>query len=162
MVNHEVQLQDSPSPGCSSIVSFLSAPRHTTHITYFLRASPFERVRGWTIFNQTSRQWLGLWRPILLLSGTDKPAEYDIEPDRGGTAAIYSPPNPNIFRRRAVRRLTKTLWATMPWQRHKLPPVWGGEFYVENIQSLVFPWWGKSFSQVSSNTGGRREGTLFP
>lgn len=50
-VKHEVQPWDSPVPHCASIVNFLTAWRRTTHITYFLTASPFESVHGWTIFN---------------------------------------------------------------------------------------------------------------
>lgn len=50
-VKHEVQPWDSLVPHCGSIVNFLTAWRHTTHITYFLTARPFESVHGWTIFN---------------------------------------------------------------------------------------------------------------
>lgn len=39
-----------------------------------------------TFLCQTTRQWLGLWRPIHHRSGTDKPAEYDIELDIRPTA----------------------------------------------------------------------------
>lgn len=46
MVNHGVQLQDSPLPRRGSIVNFLTARRHTTHITYFSTATSFERVHG--------------------------------------------------------------------------------------------------------------------
>lgn len=50
-----------------------------------------------TFLCQTTRQWLGLWRPIHHLSGTHKLAEYDIELDQRNRT-IYSPQNPSSFR----------------------------------------------------------------
>lgn len=38
MVKHEVQSWDSLVPHCASIVNFLTAGRHTTHITYFFNS----------------------------------------------------------------------------------------------------------------------------
>lgn len=61
-----------------------------------------------TFLCQTTRQWLGLWRPIHHLGGTHKLAEYDIELDRRGTAQ-FIPHKTQAALEDVVRWLTKAL-----------------------------------------------------
>lgn len=102
---HEVQPWDSLVPHCASIVNFLTAWRHTTHITYFLTARPFESVHGWTIFNLSVSDHPLVAGPLAAHSPPQWHEQASRIWYRAGSqknSTIYSPQIPNIFRRCVV------------------------------------------------------------
>lgn len=155
--DHKVQAWDSLVPNCASIVNFLTAWRHTAHISYFWTARLFEYVCGWTIVNLSVSDHPLVAGPLTAHSAPQwhpQPRWIWCRAAAQTNCTIYFSHNPNIFRRCVVLCFTKAPWATMPRLQYKLTKVWGGGFYVENVHTLLFPWWDSNFSQVISHTGG--------